>query len=67
MGTIQLCHVFKKLHVKVVDPTTMGELKKEVVITLILVEQEFPSFFDVMTHLMIHIVEGLELCNLIHT
>jgi hypothetical protein len=28
MGTIWLCHVFKKLCVRVVDPTTMGELKK---------------------------------------
>jgi hypothetical protein len=49
------------------DPTKMGELEKEVAITLILLDQESPSFFDVMTHLMVHIVEELELCKLIHT
>jgi hypothetical protein len=36
MSIIRLCHVFKKLCVKIVDPTTMGELKKEVAICLVL-------------------------------
>ncbi len=26
-----------------------------------------PSFFDVMTHLLVHLVEKLELCGLVHT
>ncbi len=33
-----LCHVFKKVCVKIVDPTIMGELKKEVAICLVLLE-----------------------------
>jgi hypothetical protein len=46
----------------------MGKLKKDVAITLVLLEQEFsPSFFDIMTHLLIHLVEELELCGLVHT
>jgi hypothetical protein len=66
MSIIHLCHVFKKLCVKIVDPTTMGEVKKEVAICLILLEQEFPpSFFDIMTHLLVHLVEELELCGLV--
>jgi len=46
----------------------MGDLKKEVAITLALLEQEFPpSFFDVITHLLIHLVEELKLCGSIQT
>ncbi len=46
----------------------MGDLKKEVAITLALLEQEFlPSIFDVMTHVLIHLVEDLELCGIVQT
>ncbi len=45
----------------------MGELKKEMAICLVLLEQEFPPFFfDIMTHLLVHLVEELELCGLVH-
>jgi hypothetical protein len=55
-----LCHVFKKLCAKILDPIVLGELKKEVAILLVLLEQEFPSgFFDIMTHLLMHLVEEL--------
>jgi len=44
----------------------MGDLKKEVAITLALLEQEFlPPIFDVMTHLLSHLIEELELCGLV--
>jgi hypothetical protein len=50
-----------------VDPTRIGELKNDVAITLILLEKEFPpSFFDVMTHLLVHLVEKLKLCGPVH-
>ncbi len=26
-----------------------------------------PTFFDIMTHLFIHLVEELEICGLVHT
>jgi hypothetical protein len=43
-------------------------MKKEMTMTLILLEQKFfPSFFDIMTHLLIHLMEELEMCGLIHT
>jgi hypothetical protein len=46
----------------------MGDLKKEMEITLTLLEQEFlPSIFDGMTHLLIHLVEELELCGPVQT
>jgi hypothetical protein len=62
VAIIQLCHVFKKLCAKIVDPTTMEELNNELAITLVLLEKEFPpSFFDVMSHVLIHLVEELDL------
>ncbi len=68
MTIIRLSCVFKKLCAKIVDPTIMGDFKQDVALTLVLLEQEFPSsFFDVMTHLLIHLVEELELCGLVHT
>jgi hypothetical protein len=36
-------------------------------ITLALLEQEFPPFFEIMTHLLIHLIEELELCGLVQT
>jgi hypothetical protein len=51
-----------------VDPTTIGELKKEVAMTLVSLQQELPpSFFDIMMHLLVHLVEELEICKLDHT
>ncbi len=66
---IHLSRVFKKLCAKVVDPATMGDLKHDVALTLVLLKWEFPpSFLDVMTHLLVHLVEELlELCGLFHT
>jgi hypothetical protein len=67
IAIICLCQVFKRICAKVVDPTRMGELTNDVAITLILVEKEFPpSFFDVMTHLSVHLVEKLKLCGPVH-
>jgi hypothetical protein len=53
---------------KIMNPTIIGELKKEVAMTLILLEQEFPPlFFDIMSHLLVHLVDELEIRGLIHT
>jgi hypothetical protein len=58
----------KKNCAKIVDPTTIGKLKKEVAMTLVLLEQEFPPlFFDIMRHLLVHVVEVVEICDLVHT
>jgi hypothetical protein len=68
MVVIWLCQIFKQLHAKVVDLATMGELKNEVIMILVLLKWKFrPSFFDIMTHLLVHLVEELELCGPIHT
>jgi len=51
-----------------VDPITMADLKKKMAITLAFLEQEFPpSFFDIMTHLLVNLVEELHIRVLVHT
>jgi len=45
-----------------------GGVEKYIVATLVLLEREFlPSFSDIITDLLVHLVEELELCEQIHT
>jgi hypothetical protein len=68
LAIIHLSCVFKKLCAKILDPTTMGEFKKDVALTLVLLKQEFPpSYFDIMTDLLVHLVEELEIYGPMHT
>jgi hypothetical protein len=51
----------------VYDQTRFAKLKNVVVCSLCLLEKVFPpNFFDLMTHVVIHLDE-LELCGLVHT
>ncbi len=60
MAIMCLSHVFKKLCAKIVD-RAMGDLKNDVAIFLVLLEKEsIFSFFDIMMHLLVHLVEELE-------
>ncbi|KAH9801502.1 hypothetical protein KPL71_001060 [Citrus sinensis] len=46
------------------DPNTLDQLQEELVITLCLLQQYFPpSFFDIMIHLTVHLVEQVRLCG----
>ncbi len=67
MAIICLSCVFKKLCAKIMDPTTMVKLKNDVGIILVLLEKEFLPFFDTMTHILVHLIEELEICGLVHT
>jgi hypothetical protein len=45
----------------------IGSLKEDVAITISLLKKEFPlGFFDIMTHLLLHVVDELEICELVH-
>ena len=45
----------------------MIELREDTAITLCMLEKEFPpAFFDVMTHLLVHLVEELDICGPVH-
>ena len=46
----------------------MPSLKEDVAVTMSMLEMHMPpSFFDVMSHLVLHLVEELELCGPVHT
>ncbi|KAE8669016.1 hypothetical protein F3Y22_tig00112261pilonHSYRG00088 [Hibiscus syriacus] len=52
---------------KVIDVNKLGKLQSDIVLTLHLLEKYFPpSFFDVMIHLMVHLVREVRLCGPVH-
>jgi Domain of unknown function (DUF4218) len=60
----RVSNVWRNICAKVWDPSQYSSLMMDVAFTLCILEIHFPpSFFDVMTHLMIHIVEELDLCG----
>ena len=64
---ISLCHFFNDLCSKVVDVTKLNKLQNDIVVTLCLLEKYFPPlFFDVMIHLMVHLVQQVRLCGPIY-
>lgn len=68
MAIICLNRVFKKLCSKIVDSNTIANVKEDVAMTMVLLEQQFPpSFFDIMTHLLVHLVEERKICGPVHT
>ena len=61
---MRVCFFFNALCAKVVDFQKLKEIQNEIVITLCLLEKYFPpSFFDIMVHLMVHLVREVELCG----
>ena len=65
---IRLCRLYRKLCAKVVDPSSKDEMMRDAAEILSSLEKEFPpSFFDIMVHLTIHLVEELFICGPCHT
>jgi uncharacterized membrane protein YoaT (DUF817 family) len=54
--------------VKVWNPIDIGNLQEaDVAITLSLLEKEFPqTFFDIMTNLLLHVVDALDVYGPVH-
>ena len=64
MAVMQICRVFRRLCTKVYNPVDFPSLEADVAKSMALAEIEFPpSFFDVMTHLPIHLAKELDLCG----
>ncbi|XP_021990805.1 uncharacterized protein LOC110887533 [Helianthus annuus] len=60
----KLCLFFNMIHTKVIDPEVLDEWQKEIIITLCELEMHFPpSFFDIMVHLISHIVQEIKACG----
>jgi hypothetical protein len=46
---------------------SMDDFKHDVIVALALLEKEFPHFFfDTLTHILVHLVEELEICGPMH-
>jgi hypothetical protein len=64
---MKISRVFRKLCEKIIYTHQKEELMNDAVIALCMLEKEFPQgFFDVMTHLVVHLVEELFLYGLVH-
>ncbi|KAI3679500.1 hypothetical protein L2E82_51279 [Cichorium intybus] len=60
----KLCLFFNMIHSKVIDPEVLDSWQRDIIITLCQLEMYFPpSFFDVMVHLVSHIVREIKVCG----
>ncbi|KAI5350066.1 hypothetical protein L3X38_002957 [Prunus dulcis] len=63
----RLCFFFNAICAKMVDISKLDKLEEDVVLTLCLLEKYFPpSFFDIMVHLVVHLVREVHLCGPIY-
>ena len=61
---MRLCYFFNTIAQKVIDPEGLDALQDEVVMTLCHLEMYFPpSFFDIMVHLIVHVVWEIKMCG----
>ena len=61
---IMLTRVFRRVCAKTIDRAAIEEMRDEAAIALCMLEKEFlPSIFDIMTHLVMHLVEEVEICG----
>jgi len=59
-----LCSFFSSICCKVIDPLELYELQDEIVVILCELEMFFrPSYFDIMVHLVVHLVREVILCG----
>ena len=64
---IRLSQIFKCLCAKTINPLDMSALREDIAITLCMLEKKFPPvFFDIMTYLLMHLVEELDICGPVH-
>ncbi|MBJ4058603.1 DUF4218 domain-containing protein [Salmonella enterica subsp. enterica serovar Goldcoast] len=64
MAILRLCYFFNSIAQKVNDPEGLDTLQAEVVTTLCHLEMYFPpSFFDIMVHLIVHLVKEIKICG----
>ena len=60
LATVKLCAFLNAISQKAIDPTDLAKLQNDVVQCLVSFELVFPpSFFDIMTHLLVHLVKKI--------
>ena len=63
----RLCSFFNSICSKVVDPQKLDQMEDEVAVVLCQLEMFFPpAFFDIMVHLVVHLVREIRLCGPVH-
>ena len=68
LAVMRISKVFRRICNKVWNPTEFHGLRLDVALSMALLEMHFlPSFFDIMTHLVYHLVEELDLCGPVST
>ena len=66
LAVTRLCHFFNTIAHKVIDPADLSALNVEVAETISLLEMVFPlSLFNMMVHLLGHIVEEIKILGLV--
>ena len=61
---MRLCFFFDAIGQKVIDPDMLDGLQEDIVKTLCHLEMYFPpSFFDIMVHLVVHLVKQTKSCG----
>ena len=64
LAITRLCLLFNAICSKVVDPVKFDELENEAAIILFQLEMYFPlAFFDIMIHLIVHLVREIKCCG----
>ena len=64
LAVIRLCHFFNAIAHKVIDPAELSALNIEIAETLFLLEMVFRlSLFDMMAHLLGHIVDEIKILD----
>src|SRR4051794_17752508 len=59
---VKLCAFLNAISQKVINPEMLPRLQKDVVQCLVSFELVFPpSFFDIMTHLLVHLIEEINI------
>jgi len=67
VAIIKICRVFQKLCEKEVHSADKSDMMKNVVMATCMLEKEFPpTFLNVMTHLLVHLVQQLFICGPVH-
>lgn len=68
LAVMRLPHVLMRISPKLIYMNNMCNMKKDLVATMFMFEMHMPpNFFEVMLHLVIHLIDELELCGHVHT
>jgi hypothetical protein len=65
---MHICKVFKLICSKVYDPSKYQDLRSSPIYSLCFLKKVSPtSLKNLMVHLVVHLVDELDLCGLVHT